>query len=88
MKLELICNPAKELMDLDIEHGQQQTLQKGGHPKLMCFLMKEHTTTCSLAKGSDTSLIKPLDPAAIFRNPGKRNKPYCIASVQSAKSRL
>lgn len=53
-------------MDVDIQQQQQQILQKGEQPKIMCFLMKEHTATYSLAKGSKPSLMKPLDPTAIL----------------------
>ena len=50
-------------MDPGIEHQQLLTSQKGRRANIMCLLMKNTPPAIVLPKGSNLSLIKPLDPA-------------------------
>ena len=43
----------------------------------MCLLMKEHKTTTNLDKGSNPSLMKPLDPAANFQEEQRTEDHKC-----------
>ena len=52
-----------EIMDPGIEHQQLLTSQKGRRANIMCLLMKNTPPAIVLPKGSNLSLIKPLDPA-------------------------
>ena len=53
----------------------------------MCFVIKEHTIICSFVSESNSSLIKPLDPAAILQENRKKEQielhwMYAIRKIQ------
>lgn len=52
-----------DLIDPGIEHQQLLASQKGRRADIMCLLMKNTPPSIVMPKGSNLSLIKPLDPA-------------------------
>lgn len=54
---------SSDLIDLGTEHQQLLTSQEERHADIICLLMKNTTTSIILPKGSNLSLIKPVDLA-------------------------
>jgi len=81
---------ANELMDLGIEHQWLFISQKERQPDFTCILRKEYTSTHSLAKGMEQSLIQSLNLSANLQEIQRtkshvaRCHEYAISKMQTA----
>ena len=79
-----------ELMDPGIERQQLLTSQKGRRANIMCLLMKNTPPAIVLPKGSNLSLIKPLDSATNLQEIQSSEEhiepflEYAISKIQTA----
>ena len=77
-------------MDPGIERQQLLTSQKGRRANIMCLLMKNTPPAIVLPKGSNLSLIKPLDSATNLQEIQSSEEhiepflEYAISKIQTA----
>lgn len=76
-------------MDLDIEYKPLLVSQEDQHSDIMCLLMKDHTTTYSLAKGISDKSGKYFAPAANLQEiqrteeHGELHRKHSVSKIQA-----